>query len=126
MTADSGFRVLTTSLHRARRQGLSRRPERRAARFLEGRDGRFTFYKQHLAPLFVARQARLRHRAIRPHVQDAHDKQLSLVAKGDQKIENQGETRAVELDMAYKLAKNDVQHRRRERPAVKTIRRMFP
>src|SRR5260370_8984497 len=31
---------------------------------------------------------------------------LSLVAKGDEKLENQGlETRAVELDMAYKLAK---------------------
>src|SRR5207302_7926456 len=30
---------------------------------------------------------------------------LSLAAKGDQKIENQGiETRAVELDVAYKLA----------------------
>src|SRR6266849_1169842 len=74
--------------------------------FFEGRDGRFTFYTQHLDAGYSA-----------PGQATIKDTQqyggtfkmpvthsLSLAAKGDQKIENQGlETRAIELDLGYKL-----------------------
>jgi flagellar motor protein MotB len=75
--------------------------------FFEGRDGRFTFYKQHLDAGYSAPgQATIKDTeqyggTFRMPVTSS----LSLAAKGDQKIENQGlETRAVELDVAYKLA----------------------
>jgi flagellar motor protein MotB len=75
--------------------------------FFEGHDGRFTFYKQHLdAGYSSPGQATIKDTeqyggTFRMPVTSS----LSLVAKGDQKIENQGlETRAVELDVAYKLA----------------------
>src|SRR3989454_2160942 len=74
--------------------------------FFEGRDGRFTFYKQHLdAGYSSPGQATIKDTeqyggTFRMPVTSS----LSLAAKGDQKIENQGlETRAVELDVAYKL-----------------------
>jgi flagellar motor protein MotB len=74
--------------------------------FFEGRDGRFTFYKQNLdAGYSVPGQAT---------IQDTQQyggtfrmpvtNRLSLSAKGDQKIQDQGlETRAIELDAGYKL-----------------------
>src|SRR6266850_1770767 len=75
--------------------------------FFEGRDGRFTFYKQHLdAGYSSPGQATIKDTeqyggTFRLPVTSS----LSLAAKGDQKIESQGlETRAVELDVAYKLA----------------------
>ncbi len=75
--------------------------------FFEGRDGRFTFYKQHLdAGYSSPGQATIKDTeqyggTFRMPVTSS----LSLAAKGDQKIEDQGlETRAVELDVAYKLA----------------------
>jgi flagellar motor protein MotB len=75
--------------------------------FFEGRDGRITFYKQHLdAGYSSPGQATIKDTeqyggTFRMPVTSS----LSLVAKGDQKIENQGlETRAVEVDAAYKLA----------------------
>jgi flagellar motor protein MotB len=75
--------------------------------FFEGRDGRFTFYKQHLdAGYSSPGQATIKDTeqyggTFRMPVTSS----LSLAAKGDQKIENQGlETRAVELDVAYKVA----------------------
>jgi hypothetical protein len=74
--------------------------------FFEGRDGRFTFYKQHLdAGYSSPGQATIKDTeqyggTFRLPVTSS----LSLAAKGDQKIESQGlETRAVELDVAYKL-----------------------
>src|SRR6267378_53702 len=74
--------------------------------FFEGRDGRFTFYKQHLdAGYSSPGQATIKDTeqyggTFRMPVTSS----LSLAAKGDQKIESQGlETRAVELDVAYKL-----------------------
>src|SRR5437016_2676003 len=74
--------------------------------FFEGRDGRFTFYKQHLdAGYSSPGQATIKDTeqyggTFRIPVTSS----LSLAAKGDQKIESQGlETRAVELDVAYKL-----------------------
>ncbi len=74
--------------------------------FFEGRDGRFTFYKQHLdAGYSSPGQATIKGTeqyggTFRMPVTSS----LSLAAKGDQKIESQGlETRAVELDVAYKL-----------------------
>src|SRR2546430_10816297 len=74
--------------------------------FFEGRDGRFTFYKQHLDPGYSSPgQATINDtqqsaRTFRIPVTSS----LSLAAKGDQKIESQGlETRTVELDVAYKL-----------------------
>src|SRR6266705_2557638 len=75
--------------------------------FFEGRDGRFTFYKQNLGAGYSSPgQATIMDTeqyggTFRMPVTSS----LSLAAKGDQKIENQGlETRAVELDVAYKLA----------------------
>src|SRR6266704_2561464 len=75
--------------------------------FFEGRDGRFTFYKQHLdAGYSSPGQATIKDTeqyggTFRMPVTSS----LSLAAKGDQKIEDQGlETRAGELEVAYKLA----------------------
>jgi flagellar motor protein MotB len=75
--------------------------------FFEGRDGRLTFYTQHLdAGYSSPGQATIKDTeqyggTFRMPVTSS----LSLAAKGDQKIESQGlETRAVELDLAYKLA----------------------
>src|SRR5947209_20450124 len=75
--------------------------------FFEGRDGRFTFYTQHLdAGYSSPGEATIKDTeqyggTFRMPVTSS----LSLAAKGNQKIENQGlETRAVELDVAYKLA----------------------
>jgi len=75
--------------------------------FFEGHDGRFTLYKQHLdAGYSSPGQATIKDTeqyggTFRMPVTSS----LSLAAKGDQKIEDQGlETRAVELDVAYKLA----------------------
>ncbi len=75
--------------------------------FFEGHDGRFTFYKQHLdAGYSSPGQATIKDTdqyggTFRMPVTSS----LSLAAKGDQRIEDQGlETRAVELDLAYKLA----------------------
>jgi flagellar motor protein MotB len=74
--------------------------------FFEGHDGRFTFYKQHLdAGYSSPGQATIKDTeqyggTFRMPVTHS----LSLVAKGDQKIENQGlETRAIEMDVSYKL-----------------------
>src|SRR4029077_14485260 len=75
--------------------------------FFEGRDGRFTFYKQHLDAGYSSPGEAT--------IQDTEQyggtfrmpvtSSLSLAAKGDQKIESQGlETRAVELAVSYKLA----------------------
>jgi len=73
----------------------------------EGHDGRFTFYKQHLDAGYSApgqetiKDTEQYGGTFRMPVTSS----LSLAAKGDQKIEDQGlETRAVELDVAYKLA----------------------
>jgi len=75
--------------------------------FFEGRDGRFTFYTQHLdAGYSSPGEATIKDTqqyggTFRMPVTSG----LSLAAKGDQKTEIQGlETRAVELDVAYKLA----------------------
>jgi flagellar motor protein MotB len=75
--------------------------------FFEGRDGRVTFYKQNLGAGYSAPgQATIKNTeqyggTFRMPVTS----RLSLVAKGDQKIEDQGlETRAIELDVGYKLA----------------------
>src|SRR5579864_5688829 len=74
--------------------------------FFEGHDGRFTFYKQHLDAGYSApgqetiKDTEQYGGTFRMPVTSS----LSFAAKGDQKIENQGlETRAVELDVAYKL-----------------------
>ncbi len=74
--------------------------------FFEGHDGRFTFYKQHIdAGYSSPRQATIKDTeqyggTFRMPVTHS----LSLVAKGDQKIENQGlQTRAIEMDVSYKL-----------------------
>src|SRR5216684_3485167 len=74
--------------------------------FFKGHDGRFTFYKQHLdAGYSSPGQATIKDTeqyggTFRVPVTSS----LSLAAKGDQKIENQGlETRAIELDVRYKL-----------------------
>ncbi|HET9321807.1 MAG TPA: OmpA family protein [Bryobacteraceae bacterium] len=74
--------------------------------FFEGRDGRLTFYKQHIDAGYSAPgQSTIKDTeqyggTFRMPVTSS----LSFTAKGDQKIENQGlETRAVELDVAYKL-----------------------
>jgi len=74
--------------------------------FFEGHDGRFTFYKQNLDAGYSAPgQATIKDTqqyggTFRMPVTSS----LSLAAKGDQKIENQGlETRALELDVGYKL-----------------------
>lgn len=75
--------------------------------FFEGHDGRFTFYKQNLDAGYSAPgQATVKDTqqyggTFRMPVTSS----LSLVAKGDQRIEEQGlETRAVELNVGYKLA----------------------
>jgi hypothetical protein len=75
--------------------------------FFEGHDGRFTFYKQNVDAGYSAPgQATVKDTqqyggTFRMPVTSS----LSLVAKGDQRIENQGlETRAVELNVGYKLA----------------------
>jgi len=75
--------------------------------FFEGHDGRLTFYTQRLDAGYSAPgQATIKDTeqyggTFRMPVTSS----LSLAVKGDQKIESQGlETRAVELDVAYKLA----------------------
>src|SRR5262245_34945568 len=74
--------------------------------FFKGHDGLFTFYKQNLGAGYSAPgQATLKDTeqyggTFRMPVTN----RLNLAAKGDQRIEVQGlETRAIELDMAYKL-----------------------
>jgi len=75
--------------------------------FFEGRDGRFTFYTQKLDAGYSAPgQATIKDTqqyggTFRMPVTSS----LSLVAKGDQRVEDQGlETRAIELNVAYKFA----------------------
>jgi len=75
--------------------------------FFEGHDGRLTFYKQHLDAGYSApgeatvKDTEQYGGTFRMPVTSS----LSLVAKGDQKTENQGlETRAIELNVGYKLA----------------------
>ena len=72
----------------------------------KGRDGLFTFYKQNLDAGYSAPgQATLKDTqqyggTFRMPVTN----RLSLAAKGDQRIEDQGlETRAMELNIGYKL-----------------------
>jgi flagellar motor protein MotB len=75
--------------------------------FFQGHDGRFTFYKQSLDAGYSAPgQATIKDtEQYGGTLKMPVTSRLSLVAKGDQKIENQGlETRAIELDMGYKLA----------------------
>jgi flagellar motor protein MotB len=74
--------------------------------FFEGHNGRFTFYTQHLDAGYSAPgQATIKDTqqyggTFRMPVTS----RLSLTAKGDQKIEDQGlEMRAIELDAGYKL-----------------------
>src|SRR5262249_44873074 len=75
--------------------------------FFSGRAGRITFYKQSLDAGYSAPG--------QATIKDTEQyggtfnmpvtRRLSLTAKGDQKIEDQGlETRAIELDFGYKLA----------------------
>ena len=75
----------------------------------KGRDGLFTFYKQNLGAGYSAPgQATLKDTeqyggTLRMPVTN----RLSLMAKGDQRVEVQGlETRAIELDAAYKLTES--------------------
>jgi len=75
----------------------------------KGRDGLFTFYKQNLGAGYTAPgQATLKDTdqyggTFRMPVTS----RLSLAGKGDQRIEVQGlETRAIELDVAYKLTES--------------------
>jgi flagellar motor protein MotB len=75
--------------------------------FFSGRDGRFTLYKQDLDAGYSAPgQATIKNTeqfggAFKIPVTS----RLSLGAKGDQRVEEQGlETRAIELDLGYKLA----------------------
>jgi hypothetical protein len=75
--------------------------------FFSGRDGLVTFYKQNLDAGYSAPgQATIKDTeqyggTFRMPVTS----RLTLAAKGDQKIEDQGlETRAIELDLGYKLA----------------------
>src|SRR5438876_3563147 len=73
----------------------------------KGRDGFFTFYKQNLGAGYSAPgQATLKDtEQYGGTLRIPMTNRLSLAAKGDQRIEVQGlETRAIELDMAYKLA----------------------
>jgi flagellar motor protein MotB len=74
--------------------------------FFENHDGRFTFYKQNLDAGYSAPgEATIKNTeqyggAFKLPVTN----RLSLTGKGDQKIEEQGlETRAIEMDVAYKL-----------------------
>jgi flagellar motor protein MotB len=75
--------------------------------FFKGNDGRFTFYTQNIGAGYSSPgQATIKDTqqyggTFRLPVTSS----LSFAAKGDQRTENQGlETRAVELDMAYKLS----------------------
>ena len=74
--------------------------------FFKGHNGRFTFYKQSLEAGYSApgqatiKDTELYGGTFRMPV----TKRLSLTAKGDQRIEDQGlETRAIEVDIVYKL-----------------------
>jgi flagellar motor protein MotB len=74
--------------------------------FFEGNDGRFTFYTQNLDAGYSAQgQATIRDTqqyggTLKMPITD----RLSLAAKGDQKIQDEGlEMRAMELDAGYKL-----------------------
>jgi flagellar motor protein MotB len=74
--------------------------------FLKGRDGRFTFYTQHLDAGYSAPgQATFKDtEQYGGTLKMPVTNRLSLTAKGDQRTEDQGlETRAVELDMGFKL-----------------------
>jgi flagellar motor protein MotB len=76
--------------------------------FFKGRDGRFTFYTQSLdAGYSSPGQATIKDtQQFGGTFRMPVTSRLSLAAKGDQKIENQGlESRAIELDVGYKLAK---------------------
>jgi flagellar motor protein MotB len=72
----------------------------------EGHEGRLTFYKQHLdAGYSSPGQVTIKDtEQIGGTFRMPVTKSLSLVAKGDQRIETQGlETRAIEVDMGYRL-----------------------
>ena len=74
--------------------------------FIKGRDGRFTFYTQHLDAGYSAPgQATFKDtEQYGGTIKMPVTHRLSLTAKGDQRTEDQGlETRAVELDMSFKL-----------------------
>jgi len=74
--------------------------------FFSGRDGRFTFYKQNLDAGYSAPgQATIKTtEQYGGTFRMAVTSRLSLAGKGDQKIQDQGlETRAIELDLGYKL-----------------------
>ena len=74
--------------------------------FIKGRDGRFTFYTQHLDAGYSAPgQATFKDtEQYGGTIKMPITHRLSLTAKGDQRTEDQGlETRAVELDMGFKL-----------------------
>jgi flagellar motor protein MotB len=74
--------------------------------FLKGREGVFTFYKQSMSAGYSA-PGQLTLKDTEQYggtLKMPVTNRLSLAAKGDQRIEEQGlETRAVELDVAYKL-----------------------
>jgi len=75
--------------------------------FFSGRNGRVTFYKQNLDGGYSAPgQATIKNtEQYGGTFKMPVTNRLSLAAKGDQKIEDQGlETRAIEMDLAYKLA----------------------
>src|SRR5881628_3673850 len=75
--------------------------------FFKGRDGVFTFYKQNMDAGYSAPgQMTLKDtEQYGGTLKIPVTNRLSLAAKGDQRIEVQGlQTRAVELDMAYKLS----------------------
>jgi hypothetical protein len=74
--------------------------------FFKGRDGRLTFYKQNLDAGYSAPgQATIKNtEQYGGTFKMPVTNRLSLSAKGDQRIEDQGlQTRAIELDMGYKL-----------------------
>ena len=74
--------------------------------FFEGRDGRFTFYTQNLDAGYSAPgQATIKDtQQYGGTFKMPVTSRLSLAAKGDQKIQDQGlETRAIELNAGYKL-----------------------
>jgi flagellar motor protein MotB len=74
--------------------------------FFEGRDGRFTFYTQNLDAGYSAQgQATINDtQQYGGTFKMPVTSRLSLAAKGDQKIQDQGlETRAIEFDVGYKL-----------------------
>src|SRR5207302_6794089 len=74
--------------------------------FFKGHDGRFTFYTQHLDAGYSAPgQATFKDtEQYGGTIRMPLTHRLSLAAKGDQRTEDQGlETRAVELDMGFKL-----------------------